>query len=71
MANRDDLGSGGSTATLPDTNDLKQKASGVLEDAKGQAKDKWDTLDLGAAIPGANESLETIALTKEQNPCSM
>lgn len=37
MANRDDLG-GGPTATLPDTNDLKQKASDILEDAKGQAK---------------------------------
>jgi hypothetical protein len=39
MANRDDLVGGRSTATLPDTNDLKQKASDVLEDAKGQAKD--------------------------------
>jgi branched-chain amino acid transport system substrate-binding protein len=28
-------------------------------------------LDLGAAIPGPNEPLESIALTKEQNPCSM
>lgn len=39
MANRDDLGGGSSTATLPDTSDVKQKASQVLEDAKGQAKD--------------------------------
>jgi branched-chain amino acid transport system substrate-binding protein len=38
---------------------------------KGQAKDKWDMLVLGGAIPAANESLESIALTKEQNPCSM
>jgi branched-chain amino acid transport system substrate-binding protein len=28
-------------------------------------------LELGAAIPGANEKLESIALTKEQNPCSI
>jgi len=28
-------------------------------------------LELGAAIPGPEESLETIALTKEQNPCAM
>jgi branched-chain amino acid transport system substrate-binding protein len=28
-------------------------------------------LSLGAAIPEPNESLESIALTKEQNPCSM
>src|SRR4051794_17884296 len=50
---------------------LMQEAYPFTVKAKGQAKDKWDTLDLGAAIPGANESLETIALTKEQNPCSM
>jgi len=39
MTNRDDLVGGRSTSTQPDTNDLKQKASDVLEDAKGQAKD--------------------------------
>jgi gas vesicle protein len=46
MANSNDLGGGRSTAALPDTNDVKQKASEVkqkasevLEDAKGQAKD--------------------------------
>jgi branched-chain amino acid transport system substrate-binding protein len=50
---------------------LMQEAYPFTVKAKGQAKDKWDTLDLGAAIPGANESLESIALTKEQNPCSM
>ena len=50
---------------------LMQEAYPFTVKAKGQAKDKWDTLDLGAAIPGPNESLESIALTKEQNPCSM
>jgi branched-chain amino acid transport system substrate-binding protein len=50
---------------------LMQEAYPFTVKAKGQAKDKWDTLELGAAIPGPNESLETIALTKEQNPCSM
>ena len=38
---------------------------------KGKAKDQWDLLQLGAAIPEPNHSLESIALTKEQNPCSM
>ena len=38
--------------------------------AKGQAKDKWDFLALGAAIPNANEPLEVINPTKEQNPCT-
>jgi branched-chain amino acid transport system substrate-binding protein len=50
---------------------LMQEAYPFTVKAAGQAKDKWDMLELGAAIPGANESLESIALTKEQNPCSM
>jgi branched-chain amino acid transport system substrate-binding protein len=48
-----------------------QEAYPFTVKAKGQGKDKWDMLELGGAIPGANESLETIALTKEQNPCAM
>ena len=50
---------------------LMQEAYPFTVKAKGKAKDQLDTLELGAAIPGANESLESIALTKEQNPCSM
>jgi branched-chain amino acid transport system substrate-binding protein len=50
---------------------LMQEAYPFTVKAKGKAKDQWDTLELGAAIPGQNESLETIALTKGQNPCSM
>ena len=50
---------------------LMQEAYPFTVKAAGQAKDKWDMLELGAAIPGANEQLESIALTKEQNPCSM
>jgi branched-chain amino acid transport system substrate-binding protein len=43
---------------------LMQEAYPFTVKAKGQAKDKWDTLELGAAIPAASESLESIALTK-------
>jgi branched-chain amino acid transport system substrate-binding protein len=50
---------------------LMQEAYPFTVKAAGRAKDKWDMLELGAAIPGANEQLESIALTKEQNPCSM
>jgi branched-chain amino acid transport system substrate-binding protein len=50
---------------------LMQEAYPFTVKAKGNAKDQWDTLELGAAIPGPNELLESIALTKEQNPCSM
>src|SRR4051812_16282715 len=38
MANREDLGGGQPPAAAPDTHDLKQKASDVLDDAKEQAK---------------------------------
>jgi branched-chain amino acid transport system substrate-binding protein len=50
---------------------LMQEAYPFTVKPKGKAKDQWDTLQLGQAIPGANESLEVIALTKEQNPCTM
>jgi len=50
---------------------LMQEAYPFTVKAKGQAKDKWDMLTLGQAIPNANESLEAIALTQQQNPCSM
>jgi branched-chain amino acid transport system substrate-binding protein len=50
---------------------LMQEAYPFSVKPKGKAKDKWDFLALGAAVPGANESLEVLAPTKEQNPCTM
>jgi len=50
---------------------LMQEAYPFTVRAPGQAKDKWDFLALGQAVPNANESLEVLAMTKEQNPCSM
>jgi branched-chain amino acid transport system substrate-binding protein len=50
---------------------LMQEAYPFTVKERGKAKDKWDLLALGAAIPGPNEPLESIELTKEQNPCSM
>jgi branched-chain amino acid transport system substrate-binding protein len=50
---------------------LMQEAYPFTVRPKGQAKDRWDFLELGKAIPGPNESLEVIALTKQQNPCAM
>ena len=50
---------------------LMQEAYPFTVKPKGQAKDKWDFIALGAAVPGANESLEVLAPTKEQNPCSL
>jgi branched-chain amino acid transport system substrate-binding protein len=49
---------------------LMQEAYPFSVKPKGKAKDKWDFLALGAAVPGANESLEVLAPTKEQNPCT-
>jgi branched-chain amino acid transport system substrate-binding protein len=50
---------------------LMQEAYPFSVKAKGKAKDKWDFLALGAAVPGANEPLESLAPTKEQNPCTL
>jgi branched-chain amino acid transport system substrate-binding protein len=50
---------------------LIQEAYPFTVRQKGQAKDQWDFLALGAAVPGANEALEVINPTKEQNTCTM
>jgi branched-chain amino acid transport system substrate-binding protein len=49
---------------------LVQEAYTFTVKDKGKAKDKWDFLALGSAIPAANEPLEVINPTKEQNPCT-
>jgi len=50
---------------------LMQEAYPFTVKPKGQAKDQWDTLQLGAAVPNANESLEVLSVKKEQNTCVM
>jgi branched-chain amino acid transport system substrate-binding protein len=50
---------------------LVQEAYPFTVKAKGKAKDKWDFLALGPAVPAANEPLEVINPTKEQNPCTL
>jgi branched-chain amino acid transport system substrate-binding protein len=50
---------------------LMQEAYPFTVKPKGQSKDKWDFLALGPAIPNANEPLEVINPTKEQNPCTL
>lgn len=50
---------------------LIQEAYPFSPKPKGQAKDKWDLITLGPAVPAANEPLEVINPTKEQNPCSL
>jgi branched-chain amino acid transport system substrate-binding protein len=36
---------------------------------KGKARDKWDFLVLGAAVPAPNQPLELLAPPKSQNTC--
>ena len=50
---------------------LMQEAYPFTVRKKGEAKDKWDFLELGKAVPGPNESLEALSVTKEHNTCVM
>jgi len=50
---------------------LMQEAYPFTVKPRGQAKDQWDFLALGAAVPAPNESLEVLAVAKEQNTCVM
>jgi len=48
---------------------LIQEAFPFTVKPKGQAKDKWDILAFGAAVPAAYQPLESINPSKEQNAC--
>jgi branched-chain amino acid transport system substrate-binding protein len=50
---------------------LMQEAYPFTVKPKGEAKDKWDLITLGAAVPDTNEPLEVLAPTREQNPCTL
>ena len=50
---------------------LMQEAYPFTVKPKGKARDKWDFLALGAAVPGAGESLEVLAVQKDKNTCVM
>ena len=49
---------------------LIQEAYPFTVKPKGQAKDKWDFLQFGPAVPAASQPLEVINPPKEQNACS-
>lgn len=48
---------------------LIQEAYPFTVKPKGQAKDKWDFLQFGAAVPAPNQPLESINPPKDQNTC--
>lgn len=50
---------------------LVQEAYPFTIKPRGKAKDKWDLLELGQAVPAASQSLEVIYPTQEQNPCKL
>jgi branched-chain amino acid transport system substrate-binding protein len=50
---------------------LMQEAYPFTVKPKGKAKDKWDFLALGPAVPRADESLEVLATKKADNACVM
>jgi branched-chain amino acid transport system substrate-binding protein len=50
---------------------LVQEAYPFTVKPKEEMKDQWDMLVLGPAVPAANQPLESIYPTREQNPCEM
>ncbi len=50
---------------------LMQQMYTLTPKKKGEARDKWDFLKLGPAVPNANEPLEIIAPTRQENSCSL
>jgi branched-chain amino acid transport system substrate-binding protein len=50
---------------------LMQEAYPFTVRPKGEAKDRWDFIALGTAVPKAGDPLESLAPTREQNPCTL
>jgi branched-chain amino acid transport system substrate-binding protein len=50
---------------------LIQEAYPFTVKAPGTGKDKWDMLELGAAVPGPDQPLEIINPPREQNTCKL
>jgi branched-chain amino acid transport system substrate-binding protein len=50
---------------------LMQETYPFTVKAPGQARDKWDFLQFGAAVPRPDESLEVLATPKSQNKCRL
>ena len=50
---------------------LMQEAYPFTVKAKGQAKDKYDFLKFGEAVPAGNQPLDLLATTKAENACNM
>ena len=50
---------------------LMQQMYTITFKPEAQVKDKWELFNLSAPVPADNESLEILAPTREENPCTM
>ena len=50
---------------------LMQEMYTITFKPAAEVKDKWDLFTLSAPVPAANQSLEVIAPTREENNCTM
>jgi len=50
---------------------LMQQMYTLTPKKKGEARDKWDFLQLGPAVPNDNEPLDIIAPTRQENSCNL
>jgi branched-chain amino acid transport system substrate-binding protein len=50
---------------------LMQQMYTLTPKKKGEARDKWDFLKLGPAVPNDNEPLDIIAPTRQENSCNL
>ena len=41
----------------------------TVKPAAGKAANKWDVMETSAPVPAANESLEVLAPTQQENAC--
>jgi len=51
--------------------ELMQEMYTITFKPAGEIKDKWDLFTLSPPVPGANQSLEVLAATREENNCTM
>jgi branched-chain amino acid transport system substrate-binding protein len=66
-----DVMKGRKASFRPWDHQLLQEMYVVVVKDKGKMKDKWDIFDLVETVPGANESLELIQPTQQENPCTL
>ncbi|MGA8031930.1 MAG: ABC transporter substrate-binding protein [Casimicrobiaceae bacterium] len=49
---------------------LQEEYTVTLKTPKSAVKDKWDILQLGPAVPAADQPLDVVATTREENNCT-